>query len=70
MARSDARIPRYTTAQVAEMIGLQHDSVRSYVYRHNLGTKVSSRLRLLSDQDIEAIRNRSPRGRKRPDGSP
>lgn len=47
----------YTTAQVAELLGISRQLVHRYTKRHNIGT-VYGRQRLLTAADIDAIRTR------------
>ena len=65
MVRKNSRIPKYTARQVAEMLGLTPDGVRSFAHRHNLGTYLNPRIKLFSEHDIDAMRDRDNRGRKR-----
>ena len=65
MARSrPSRLPQFTTREVAAILGLKHDSLRSYCFRHHIGT-ILGNTRLLSQADIEELKLRPPPGRPR-----
>ncbi len=50
-------VPRYTTAQVAEMLGLERVTIQSAIHRGRLASELMSpRVRLISQVAIDAYR--------------
>jgi hypothetical protein len=48
----------YSTTEVASLVGLQPASVRRLAIKHNIGRKLSDRVRVFSEHDIERLRQR------------
>ena len=59
--------PQYTTAEIAAKLDRDVRTIRMHATRYNLGTLITPRLRLFSDEDVailEQIKERGP-GEKR-----
>jgi hypothetical protein len=49
----------YTTAQAARILALHEGHIRRLAIRHGIGTKLSERVRVFSESDIERLRQRN-----------
>lgn len=55
-----------STTQVAERLGIDPSHVRRLAIRHDIGRKLSERVRVFSDRDVEALRAHLKPGMGRP----
>lgn len=59
----------HTTAQVAEKLDIDQSHVRRLAIKHAIGNKVSDRVRIFSDADMDTLRSKlsgdANRGRPR-----
>jgi DNA-binding transcriptional MerR regulator len=51
-------VPLYTTQEVAELLGMHPASVRRLAIKHNIGRKLSDRVRVFRSADIDRLRQR------------
>lgn len=49
-------LPIRTTAQVAAAVGVTDSHVRRLSIRHDIGTKLSARVRVFTDADVTRLR--------------
>jgi excisionase family DNA binding protein len=53
----------YTTDEAAKLVGLSEDYIRELASKGRLTAKKFGRLWMLTEEDIDTLRNRKPRGR-------
>ena len=62
--------PQYTTAEIAAKLDRDVRTIRMHATRYNLGTLITPRLRLFSDEDVAILQEIVERGpgekRKKP----
>lgn len=60
----------HTTAQVAERLQVDESHVRRLARAHGIGQRVSDRIRIFNDADVDALRGKLSGGKMgRPKGS-